>query len=118
ALFARSSQQRSLPAARRAGALHLFSNGLILQLANPKALLFFTALLPQFIDSTEPLGLQVAILAVTSVVIEFFVLFGYGALAGRASLLAKGPAMARWFDRASGSLLIAAGLGLAALRRN
>ena len=90
----------------------------MVQLANPKALLFFTALLPQFIDATQLLSPQVAILAVTSVIIEFVVLLAYGALAGKASRLASGPRLSRWIDRASGSLLIAAGLGMATLRRN
>jgi homoserine/homoserine lactone efflux protein len=118
ALVAKPSSRAALPEARRSGALRLFANGIVVQLANPKALLFFTALLPQFIDSAEPLWPQVSILAITSVVIEFFVLLAYGAIAGKASLLAAGPTMTRWVNRASGSLLIAAGLGMAALRRN
>jgi homoserine/homoserine lactone efflux protein len=90
---------------------------MVLQLANPKAILFFTALLPQFIDPTHPLVPQFVILAVTSVVLEFVVLLGYGMLAGRAAVAAQRPELTRWINRASGSLLIAAGVGMAALRR-
>lgn len=41
-------------------------NGFILQAANPKALVFFTALLPQFIDPHADVAVQVGILAATS----------------------------------------------------
>jgi homoserine/homoserine lactone efflux protein len=95
----------------------LFTGGLILQLSNPKAIVFFTALLPQFIDPHSAIAPQVAILAVTSMVIEFFVLMAYGAAAGRASMLARVPRYAKWTNRVAGSLLIGAGAGLATLRR-
>jgi threonine/homoserine/homoserine lactone efflux protein len=96
----------------------MLTNGAVLQLANPKAILFFTALLPQFIDPAEPLLLQFFILAVTSVVLEFVVLLGYGMLAGRAAVAAQRPELTRWINRVSGSLLVAAGIGMAAIRRN
>jgi threonine/homoserine/homoserine lactone efflux protein len=96
----------------------LFFNGFILQMSNPKALLFFTALLPQFINPHAPIVPQVAILALTSVFIEFFVQLTYAVLAGRAALLASQPRFARLADRVSGSLLITAGIGMAALRRS
>ena len=96
----------------------LFGNGFVLQAANPKNLLFFTAILPQFIDVTRPLGLQIAILGVTSVVLEFFILLGYGLLASRATRLATQKSFAAWTNRLAGSMLIGAGLGLAALRKS
>ncbi len=55
-----------------------------LQLANPKALLFFLALLPQFIDPAIAVVPQMLILAATSMVPEFCILTGYGWLAHRA----------------------------------
>jgi len=95
----------------------MFVNGFVLQAANPKALVFFTALLPQFIDPAGSVALQVAILGITSVVVEFTVLLGYGTLAGRAARLAETPRVAAWLERAAGLMLIAAGLRMAALRR-
>lgn len=95
----------------------IFVNGFVLQAANPKALVFFTALLPQFIDPTGPIAVQVAILGVTSVVIEFFVLLGYGALAGRMTSLAARPPFTALANRVAGSMLITAGVGMAAMRR-
>ncbi len=84
--------------------------GIVLQLANPKALLFFSALLPQFVQPQNPIVLQMLILAVTSVVLEFWILAGYGLLADGASHLATQPNVARWADRCAGALLIIAAL--------
>ncbi len=95
----------------------IFVNGFVLQASNPKALVFFTALLPQFIDPHASVVTQVTILAVTSVVIEFFVLLAYGALAGRLTGLAKRPLFAPLANRIPGSMLIGAGVGVARLRR-
>jgi len=95
-----------------------FLHGVMAQGANPKALVFFTALLPQFIAPAEPLATQIMILAVTSVLIEFGVLAGYAVLASRASGLAHRPRFVSILQRVGGGLLIGAGAGLATLKRH
>ena len=95
-----------------------FLHGVVAQGANPKALLFFTALLPQFVNPAAPLVPQIALLAVTSVLIEFGVLTGYAVLASRARGLAHRPRFARVINRVGGGLLIGAGAGLATLKRH
>lgn len=90
--------------------------GFLVQTTNPKALLFFTALLPQFIDPALPVVRQVAVLGLASIVIEFGVLSLYGALAGRASRIATKPRFAALTGRLSGGALIAAGCGVAFLK--
>jgi threonine/homoserine/homoserine lactone efflux protein len=100
------------------GSRRMFLNGFVLQAANPKALIFFTALLPQFIDPRMPVIGQVAILGATSVVVEFIVLLAYGALAGRMAFLATRPRFRSVADRVAGSMLITAGVSMAAIRRS
>ena len=93
-------------------------HGVVTQGANPKALLFFTALLPQFVNPAVPLAPQIALLAMTSILIEFGVLTGYAVLASRASGLARLPRYVRLINRVGGGLLIGAEAGLATLKRH
>ena len=79
-----------------------------LQLANPKTLVFFVAILPQFVDPRLPIGVQMLWLAAGSVIPEFFILGGYGFAASRAARLATDPRYARITDRAAGALVLAA----------
>ncbi|MBZ5600862.1 MAG: LysE family translocator [Acidobacteriia bacterium] len=99
-------------------AARLFGGAFVTQASNPKAIVFFSALLPQFIHTRSPIGPQIAILGITSVVIEFVILLGYGIAAGRAIVLAREPRYAVWTNRVAGTLLIGAGAGLATLRRS
>jgi homoserine/homoserine lactone efflux protein len=92
------------------------ARGFALQAANPKALIFFVALLPQFIDASRAIAPQVLILGVTSVVIEFLVLAAYGSMAARAARIAREPRFAAITNRVSGGMLMAAGAGIALVR--
>jgi threonine/homoserine/homoserine lactone efflux protein len=91
----------------------LWFRGFAVQATNPKALIFFTALLPQFINPGAAISIQLLILGISSLFVEFIVLGGYGILAGRASTLAGVPRFALATNRVSGGFLIAAGAGLA-----
>ncbi len=108
-LLRRDDGERTI---RRPAAARAFMRGFAVQAANPKALAFFVALLPQFIDPRSSVALQVLILGVSSQLIELGVLSLYIWLAGRSRALAGGRAgtIAR---RVAGGLLVAAGARLA-----
>jgi homoserine/homoserine lactone efflux protein len=109
ALFGQPSPitvSRSAARGRSPGAIYL--SGLALQLGNPKTLVFFVAILPQFVDPRLPVGSQMLWLAAGSVIPEFFILAGYGFLASKAARLATDARFARITDRVAGVLVLAA----------
>lgn len=91
-----------------------FVEGLVTQLANPKAIVFFTALLPQFIDPHGPVTLQFLVLGLISIVVELPVLAMYGYAADRGRALYGRHA--HLVERIAGGFLVAAGAKLAATR--
>src|ERR1700733_12244209 len=76
---------RSAEGHRSGDRRQIYFGALTLQLSNPKALLFFLALLPQFIDTHLPVVPQMVLLAATSMLPEFCILLAYGWLAYRAA---------------------------------
>lgn len=96
--------------------LKLFSQGLLTQLANPKAIIFFTALLPQFVSPGGRVFGQFLLLGIVSIAVEFPVLMSYGWLAQRSSRLIP-ERLSSLPQRTAGGFLICAGVGLASMRR-
>ena len=97
--------------------LKLFSQGLLTQLSNPKALIFFTALLPQFITPGDSVFGQFLVLGLVSISVELPVLLAYGWLAERGQRLIPRGRLSTLPDRIAGAFLICAGVGLAAVKR-
>lgn len=106
--------------ARRAAVstLQLWFQGFTTSAANPKAVVFFAALFPQFIDPGRPLWPQLLVLSTTYVVVDGCFLSAYGAGADWISRRLEGPARA-WLDRIGGGFLIGAAvlLGSKSLQR-
>jgi homoserine/homoserine lactone efflux protein len=83
------------------------------QMGNPKAILFFGALVPQFLDTHAHLLPQYFLMFVITFIGESIILTGYGALAAAGGRKA-GLRHAVWRERISGAVLLALGV-LAAL---
>lgn len=94
-----------------------FSIAVITQGANPKALIFFTAILPQFISATSPVVPQILILGISSVVIEFLVLGLYVATCHTARGLIHQSRFVVPIQRLAGVFLVLAGARLAVSRQ-
>lgn len=93
-----------------------FRLGLTTQLANPKVVLFFGALLPQFVDPAHPAAPQFALLGATFIVSDLLVFAGYGALAHGARRALRSPRAARVTSRVTGAVMLGAAARLAAER--
>lgn len=94
-----------------------YVSGFIVGASNPKAILFFTALFPQFIDPSLALLPQFAVFALTFAVMELSWLLAYAYLGAKSSnwLFAKGRA--KFFNRVTGGVFIGAGALLSTTSR-
>jgi homoserine/homoserine lactone efflux protein len=90
-----------------------YIQAMLTQLGNPKALLFFGALVPQFLDTAANLLPQYLIMFLITFIGESVILTGYGALAAYGAQRAA-PHHAVWRERISGLVLLGLGI-LAAL---
>ncbi len=94
-----------------------FRDGLVVGLSNPKALLFFIALLPQFVDPARPALAQILTLALTSVVIDFSTNAAYALAAGAMRRVLARGSVRRWFERCVGGVFLWLAAAAALYRR-
>ena len=85
--------------------------------SNPKAYLFFAALLPQFIDPAQPPAVQYAVLALIFGSLDLVTMVAFAAAGARATRLFQTPSTGTWIDRACGATLLLLATALALLRR-
>ncbi|MGE8043933.1 LysE family transporter [Pseudomonas monteilii] len=97
--------------------LGLVMRGLLINVSNPKALVFMLAVLPQFIDPHQPLVPQYLTIAATMVVVDLVVMAGYTGLASRVLRLLRTPRQQRRVNRTFAGLFVGAATLLASLRR-
>jgi threonine/homoserine/homoserine lactone efflux protein len=96
---------------------NLFVQGLVITIPNPKSLIFIAAFLPQFIDTTRPLGLQFTFIVPTFLVITFTVTSVWALIAGKVRGFLQSQRAFQSVLRTAGGLMIIAGVGLALARR-
>ncbi len=95
----------------------LFAQGLVVGGSNPKAILFFTAFFPQFLDPSAAWAPQFAVLASTFMAFEFTVLTLCAAGVARLAPVLRSGNRMRWFNRVSGGLFALMGSLLLVTRR-
>lgn len=95
----------------------LYMKGLLVGISNPKALLFFTAFLPQFINPMAAQLPQLLILGATFVCLELCWLMFYACFAAQISPWLRNTGRARLFNRLSGLTFMLASVMLASLQR-
>lgn len=98
----------------RVGSRNFLLQGLLVMLSNPKALFFFGAFIPQFIDAKGPYIAQTVLLGLTAMAVGVITDGGYALLAGRAGRFHS--RRIGLISRFSGDLLIGGGIWLAFTR--
>ena len=95
----------------------VFFKGFILELSNPKALLYFSALLPQFINISNPIFPQLALLCLITLILDLFCYSLYGYLGFKSNNIGIKPAMIKFINRSAGGMLIFAGITMASVEK-
>lgn len=99
------------------GLYKIFLRGFIIEISNPKALLYFSALLPQFIDISAPIVPQVAILCAITAFLDVFCYGLYAYLGWKSSSFGIKPSIVKAINKTAGGMLIFAGLRMATVER-
>jgi homoserine/homoserine lactone efflux protein len=94
-------------------AYKIFIRGFVLEISNPKALLYFSALLPQFVDINSPIFPQLITLCLITMVLDLvcYSLYGYLGFQSRGKFIK--PIIIKLINRSAGAMLIFAGLKMA-----
>jgi threonine/homoserine/homoserine lactone efflux protein len=90
------------------GGRSAFIDGFMVQATNPKALLFFAAVLPPFVDTARPLGPQMAMFALAAIGMDLVSMTSYGLGGAALSARMAEPGFRRGFSFVVGALLLSA----------
>lgn len=77
----------------------LIAYGFFVNMSNPKAIVFLLAVLPQFLDLSQPQWIQYGVMAVTMISIDLMVMAGYTGLAAKVLKLLKSPKQQKYMNR-------------------
>ncbi|TGZ34573.1 Homoserine/homoserine lactone efflux protein [Photobacterium damselae subsp. damselae] len=91
----------------------LFRQAVLVNLTNPKTIVFLVALFPQFLSPTEPQLPQIAILGITTLVVDGCVMLFYVTLAAKLSRYIRSARVMNRLNRVFGSMFIGCGALLA-----
>ena len=94
-----------------------FAEGLVVQLANPKAAVFMIAFYPQFVPADRPLFATTAWLALLQVALESALYLALAAGVARAGAWTRRPQVRRRMEAVSGTVLVGLGVRVAATSR-
>jgi threonine/homoserine/homoserine lactone efflux protein len=86
------------------------------QLSNPKAVLFFSAFLPQFVDPAQPLAQQYLVLGALFVTIDMAVMLAYASAGNRAARFLTASSL-RLINRGCAVVMAMLAFALATFRR-
>jgi threonine/homoserine/homoserine lactone efflux protein len=94
-----------------------FGEGLIVQMANPKAAVFMIAFYPQFVPADGPVFVTTALLGLLQITVETGLYLGLAAGVARAGAWFRRPRIRRRLEAVSGTVLVGLGLRVAASSR-
>jgi RhtB (resistance to homoserine/threonine) family protein len=105
------------PSGRPESGVRALRQGVLSDLSNPKIAIFFTSLLPQFVQGTGPAFVPLLFLGILFALLTLAWLAAYAFAVGHASGYLRRPSVRRWLDRVTGVVLIGFSFRLALERR-
>jgi len=94
----------------------LLRKAVLINLTNPKSIVFLVALFPQFLDPARDQMTQLLVLGITTVTIDSFVMLGYTSLASQMGRFIRSDRIMRKINRVFGSMFMGCGTLLAAAK--
>ena len=94
----------------------LLRKAVLINLTNPKSIVFLVALFPQFLDPARDQMTQLLVLGITTVTIDSFVMLGYTSLASQMGRFIRSDRIMRKINRVFGSMFMGCGALLAAAK--
>jgi homoserine/homoserine lactone efflux protein len=104
-------------ASQAVAGVRAFWQAVVVELSNPKALLYFVALLPQFVDPSQPVALQMLVFGLTCVGLDAMSYSLYAWLGSKTQRFTANRSFVKASNRASGGLLMIAGALMATVKR-
>jgi len=99
-------RQVAAPKAIKMPGISVFRDGFVVQATNPKALLFFTAVLPPFVEVDRPVWPQMCAFAVALFMMDGFFMVAYGLLGAAFAHKMEEPNFRRAFGLFVGCILL------------
>lgn len=97
--------------------LAIITKGFLVNISNPKAIVFILAVLPQFIDPAKSLVPQYSLMMITMIAVDMIVMAGYTCLAAKVLLFLKTPRQQRILNRSFASMFVGAASLLSLVHR-
>ena len=95
----------------------LMLNGFVVNMSNPKAIVFLLAVLPQFLDLNRPQWPQYAIMAFTMITIDLIVMAGYTGLSAKVLRLLRSAKQQKYLNRSFAIMFAVAALLLCSIHQ-
>ena len=109
-----SAEQR---AEQQVQPLAMMFRGFLVNISNPKAIVFMLAVLPQFITPSDPLVPQYGLMMATMIAVDMIVMAGYTCLAAKVLLFLRSPRQQRILNRSFASMFAGAASLLSLVHR-
>ena len=113
AILSKSGAINVDPDRKKSSSESLFAKGFVIEFANPKALLYFAAILPQFLNTASPILPQILIMGVTTLLLDLTSYSSYAFLGDRLANGGIKPWIVSLINKTAGGALLFAGFKMA-----